>query len=171
MTVAVETGTWQLDPAATTVTLRNRTMWGLVTVKGTFGSVSGQGEVAADGSATGTLALGVASLDTGNAKRDTHLRSADFFDAENHPEITFTASGAELRDGDTAQVTGELTVRGTTRPLSVTASLRDANAEALTLDAEFTVARDQFGMAGNPLGMIRGGTTINATLRFTRTAD
>lgn len=170
MTVAVETGTWQLDPAASTVAVRHKTMWGLVTVKGTFAAVTGNGEVRPDGSAAGTITLDVASLDTRNAKRDKHLRSADFFDADNHPEITFAARSAELRDGDTVQVVGQLTVRGISRPKTFTARLVGADDRSLTLDAEFTVDRDQFGMGWNQLGMIRGLTTVAATLRFTRTA-
>ncbi|MXM66387.1 YceI family protein [Streptomyces sp. HUCO-GS316] len=169
MTVAVETGLWQLDPTASTVALRHRTMWGMVTVKGAFAAVGGQGEVRADGSAAGTLTLDVASLDTGNTKRDTHLRSADFFDAGNHPQITFAARSAELR-GDTVHAVGQLTVRGISRPLSLTARLAGAEADALTLDAEFTVDRAEFGMGWNQLGMIRGLTTIATTLRFTRAA-
>ena len=169
MTVAVETGQWQLDAAASTVALRHKTMWGMVTVKGAFAAIAGRGEVRADGSAVGTLTLDVASLDTGNAKRDTHLRSADFFDADNHPEITFAARSAELRDGDSVHVVGQLTVRGISRPLSFTARLAGAGADALTLDAEFTVDRAQFGMEWNQLGMIRGVTTIATTLRFGRT--
>ncbi|MGW1807018.1 YceI family protein [Streptomyces sp. NPDC002078] len=168
MTVAVQTGTWQLDPAASTVGLRHKTMWGLVTVKGTFTAASGGGEVHADGSATGTVTLEAASLDTGHAKRDTHLRSADFFDADNHPEITFAVRGADRLDGDGVRVTGQLTVRGVSRPLTFTAHLSDAGADALTLDAEFSVDRDQFGMGWNQLGMMRGLTTVTAKLRFTR---
>ncbi|WP_371668649.1 YceI family protein [Streptomyces sp. NBC_00289] len=170
MTVAVETGLWQLDPTASTVALRHRTMWGLVTVKGAFAAIAGQGEVRPDGSAVGTVTLDVASLDTGNAKRDTHLRSADFFDADNHPEITFAARSAELREGDTVHVIGQLTVRGVSRPLSFTGSLGAADAAGFTLNAEVTVDRAQFGMTWNQLGMIRGLTTIATTLRFTRTA-
>ncbi|MFG2946029.1 YceI family protein [Streptomyces adustus] len=170
MTVAVETGLWQLDPSASAVELRHRTMWGLVTVKGVFGAVAGQGEVAADGTATGTLTLDVASLDTKNAKRDTHLRSADLFDADNHPEITFVARHVERGgDGDGAvEVSGQLTVRGISRPLSFPARVTAADAEALTLAAEFTVDRAEFGMGWNQLGMIRGLTTVTTTLRFTR---
>src|SRR5690348_7090341 len=118
MTVAVQTGTWQLDPAASTVGLRHKTMWGLVTVKGTFTAVSGRGEVRPDGSATGTVTLDAASLDTKSAKRDTHLRSADFFDADHHPEITLAVRGADRLDGDGVRVTGQLTVRGISRPLT-----------------------------------------------------
>ncbi|MFB7510289.1 YceI family protein, partial [Streptomyces broussonetiae] len=100
MTVTVETGTWQLDPSASAVSLRHKTMWGLVTVKGAFTAVSGAGEVRPDGSATGTVTLEAASLDTKHAKRDTHLRSADFFDADQHPEITFAVRGADRLDTD-----------------------------------------------------------------------
>ncbi|MER6542182.1 YceI family protein [Streptomyces sp. NPDC001250] len=169
MTVAVETGTWQLDPTASTVGLRHRTMWGLVTVKGTFTAVAGTGEVRPDGSATGTVTLDAASLDTKNAKRDTHLRSADFFDAGRYPEITFAVRGADRLDGDGVRVSGQLTVRGISRPVTFTARLTGASADALTLEAEFTVDREQFGMGWNQLGMMRGLTTVTAGLRFTRT--
>ncbi|MBO4259156.1 YceI family protein [Streptomyces griseorubiginosus] len=168
MTVAVETGLWQLDAAASTVALRHKTMWNLVTVKGTFTGVGGQGEVKGDGSATGTITLDAASLDTKNKKRDEHLRSADFFDVDNHPEITFAVRSAELRSGDTVEVTGQLTVRGISRPQTVTARLAGKDADALTLDTEFTVDRAEFGLGWNQMGMIRGLTTVTATLRFVR---
>jgi polyisoprenoid-binding protein YceI len=168
MTVAVETGLWQLDRTASTVAIAHKTMWNLVTVKGTFAITGGGGEVLPDGTATGTLTLDAASLDTKHAKRDKHLHGADFFDADNHPEITFAVRGAELRDGDSVHVTGQLTVRGISRPTSLTARLTNAGADALTLDAEFSVDRDQFGLGWNQLGMIRGRTTVTTSLRFTR---
>ncbi|MFF5956152.1 YceI family protein [Streptomyces luteogriseus] len=170
MTVTVETGQWQLDATASTVGIRHKTMWGLVTVKGALGAVGGTGEVRPDGSAVGTLTFDAASLDTGNAKRDTHLGSEHFFDAGHHPEITFVAHSAELRDGDQVHVVGRLTVRGISRPLSLTARVTDRDTTGLTLDTEFTVDREQFGMGWNQLGMIRGRTTVTATLRFTRAA-
>lgn len=170
MTVAVETGTWQLDATASTVGIKHKTMWGLVTVKGVFAAVTGQGEVRPDGSAVGTLTLDAASVDTKNAKRDKHLKSADFFDVENHPEITFAVRSAELQDGDKVHVIGQLTARGISRPQSFTARLVGADADGLTLDAEFSVDREHFGMGWNQLGMIRGLTMVTATLRFTRTA-
>lgn len=168
MTVAVETGLWQLDAAASTVAVRQKTMWGLVTVKGTFTAVGGQGEVRPDGSAAGALTLDAASLDTKNKKRDEHLRSADFFDAANHPEITFAVRGAELRGGGTVQVSGQLTVRGISHPQPLTAQLISADADALTLETEFTVDRAEFGLGWNQMGMMRGLTAVTATLRFTR---
>ncbi|WP_155055983.1 YceI family protein [Streptomyces blattellae] len=170
MTVAVETGLWPLDTTASSVALQHKTMWGMVTVKGTFGAVTGQGEVRPDGSAVGTVTLGAASLDTGHARRDTHLRSAHFFDADHHPEITLAVRSAELRDGDKVHVVGQLTVRGVSRPLSFTARLIGSDADSLTLDAEFSIDRGQFGMTWNQLGMIRGLATVSATLRFVRAA-
>lgn len=169
MTVAVETGLWQLDKTATTVAVSHKTMWGMVTVKGTFAVVDGQGEVLPDGTATGTVTLDAASLDTKHTKRDKHLRSADFFDVDNHPEITFAVRGAELRDGDTVHVTGQLTVRGISRPTTFTARLARTNADAVALDVEFTVDRDQFGMGWNQMGMMKGLATVKATLAFVRT--
>ncbi|MDT0464148.1 YceI family protein [Streptomyces gibsoniae] len=170
MTVAVETGLWQLDPTASTVALHHRTMWGLVTVKGAFTTLSGRGEVKPDGSAEGVITLDAASLDTKHTKRDRHLRSADFFDTDHHPEITFVVRSAAAGPDDTAPITGQLTVRGVSRPQNLTARIVRAEAEAVTLEAEFTVDREQFGMGWNQLGMMRGLTTVNATLRLTRSA-
>ncbi|WP_128379372.1 YceI family protein [Streptomyces cavernae] len=170
MTVAVETGLWQLDRTASTVSVSQKTMWGMVTVKGSFASVSGEGEVRSDGTALGSITLDAASLDTKNAKRDKHLRSADFFDVDNHPEITFVVEGAEAGPDDTVQVVGRLTVRGSSRPLSFTARAVGASADGVTLEAEFTVDRSEFGIAWNQMGMMRGLTTVTAALRFVRAA-
>ncbi|MCW7941243.1 hypothetical protein AAW14_03970 [Streptomyces hygroscopicus] len=169
MTVAVETGLWQLDPTASTVAVRHRTMWGLITVKGSFTALTGQGEVKPDGTAQGTITVDASSLETKNAKRDQHLRSADFFDTDRHPEITFVVRSAEAESGETARITGQLTVRGISRPQSFTARIAGADADAVTLKAEFTVDREQFGMGWNQLGMMRGLTTVDATLRLART--
>ncbi|MFE1927993.1 YceI family protein [Streptomyces asoensis] len=168
MTVAVETGLWQLDAAASTVAVKHKSVWGLVTVKGVFATVGGGGEVAADGTVTGTLTLDAASIDTKNAKRDDHLRSADFFDTDKHPEITFAVQSAELGSDGTAKVSGQLTVLGVGRPQSFTARVSRADGDAVTLDATFTVDRTEFGMTTNQLGMMGGLTTITAALRFTR---
>ncbi|MFE9686937.1 YceI family protein [Streptomyces sp. NPDC006285] len=169
MTVAVKTGLWQLDAVRSTVAIAHKTMWGLVTVKGTFTGVTGDGEVQPDGTARGTITLDAASLDTKNAKRDAHLRGADFFDAERHPSLVFAVRDAVLRQGDTVEVDGELTVLGVSRPQSATATVTESSADAITLTTEFTVDRERFGMGWNQLGMLRGLTAVTATLRFTRT--
>ncbi|MFE3828863.1 YceI family protein [Streptomyces sp. NPDC059092] len=167
MTVAVEPGLWQLDQAASVVAVQQKTMWGLVTVNGTFTSVSGQGEVLADGSAQGAITVDAASLDTKHAKRDKHLRHADFFDVDSHPALTFAVQGAGLRSDDTVEVEGRLTVRGVTRPQALVARVVRADGGAVALEVEFTVDRLQFGVGGSQMGMMRGLTTVTATLRFT----
>ncbi|KAA0931973.1 MULTISPECIES: YceI family protein [Streptomyces] len=168
MTVAVKTGLWQLDATRSTVAIKHRTMWGLVTVKGVFGEVAGQGEVQPDGSASGTVTLAAASLDTKNTKRDTHLHGPDFFDAERHPTVVFAVHDAALRQDDTVAISGELTVRGVSRPQSATATVTESDADAVTLTTQFTVDRNQFGLSLNQLGMMGGLTTVTSTLRFTR---
>lgn len=168
MTVVVATGLWQLDTARSTVAFRHKAMWGMVTARGVFASVTGEGEVRPDGSALGTLTLDVASLDTKNAKRDKHLRSADFFDVEKHPVITFTVLSAVPGNDSTVQVSGELTVLGVGAPQSFTARLTETGPDGVTLNGELKVDRTQFGMNWNQMGMIRGLTTVTTTLRFVR---
>lgn len=167
MPTAVEIGRWTLDPARSTVVIKHKTIWGLSTVNGAFSQVSGEGEVLPDGSAHGTLKIDAASIDTKHGKRDAHLRSAEFFDIEKHPEITFTASGATPNADGTAHVIGDLTVRGVSRPLSFNAAV-NPDGEAVTLTAETAVDRAEFGLTWNQLGMIRGLATVAVSLVFTR---
>ncbi|MFD7502158.1 YceI family protein [Streptomyces sp. NPDC059850] len=165
---AVGAGRWVLDPAGTTVRFAHKTFWGLSTVKGVFTGVTGEGEVLADGSARGTLTVDAASLDTQNAKRDTHLRSADFFDTDRHPEIVFAVSGAVPGEGAAVRIDGEMTILGNTRPLSFPARLTEATADAATLTADLEINRGEFGMGMNKLGMMPGPAALTVTARFTR---
>lgn len=169
MAVSVESGTWQLDPSASSVALKHKTMWGMVTVKGAFTKFSGQGEVRGDGTVRGTVTLDAASLDTKNAKRDKHLRSADFFDSDKYPAITFTVEGAELKADGTARVSGRLAVRGISRPHSFTARVSSVGRDGVIVETQLLVDRNQFEMGWNQMGMLRGLTTVNAVLRFART--
>jgi polyisoprenoid-binding protein YceI len=116
------TTTWQIDPAHTSVEFAVKHMM-FTTVRGRFKDV--KGTIEADESnpdhSRVTVEIGAASIDTGSADRDTHLRSADFLDVENHPTITFRSTrveGAAKQEGDRFKVTGDLTIRGTT--MSVT---------------------------------------------------
>lgn len=161
---------WQLDPAATTVAFSNKTMWGLVTVRGTFSQVAGSGEILADGSGRGRLEIGAASVDTKNRKRDEHLRSADFFNAADHPQIIVDIARATLAGSGSAEVTGTLTVAGTTKPLSVTATVIDATDQAITLSAETDIDRADFGMTWNQAGMLKGAAHISVLARFVKSA-
>src|ERR1700760_3183470 len=114
-------GAWVLDPSAPSVRLKAMVM-GLIPVNARFDEITGCGTVGPDGQVRGTLAVAAASIDTRNQRRDAHLRSADFFDSDTYPDITFAADGLRLRDQG-AEVTGTLAVRGQTRPLSLRAAV------------------------------------------------
>lgn len=161
-------GRWTLDAAGTSVRIQHRTIWGLVNVKGVFTKVSGEGEVLAGGGAHGSITIDAASLDTKNAKRDKHLRSADLFDVDKHPSIVFTATGVTPTGNGTAQVTGELTVLGVSHALSFTAEASEVSADAVTLTAEVQVDRKEFGMTWNQANMLKPLTFVTIAARFTR---
>ena len=90
-------GSWQLVPARSSVRFKNKTFWGLVTVTGEFTDVRGAGQITANGAVSGGLDIRASSLKTGIRKRDEHLRSADFFDVEKHPEIRVEVTGREAQ--------------------------------------------------------------------------
>ena len=159
-------GEWVLEPRQSGIRLKSRSM-GLVPVNGIFREVSGNGLIAADGEVSGTVTVGAASIDTKNAKRDTHLRSADFFDSGNHPDITFTADGIQA-SGQGAAVTGMLTVRGRTRPLAFDAAASVRGDGGIWLDAEVHVNRADFGLTWNRMGMVSMNNTLIIHAVFTR---
>ncbi|MDX6313088.1 MAG: hypothetical protein QOF84_796 [Streptomyces sp.] len=164
----VAPGRWTLDPAGSTVAFEHKSIWGLVNVKGTFTKISGEGEVLPGGSAHGTVTIDTASVDTQHKKRDIHLRSADFLDVDTHQSITFTATSVSAGDKGTVEVSGELTVTGTSRPLAFTAEATEVTADAVTLTAGLTVNRKDFGLTWNQLGMVKDISTLAITARFTR---
>jgi polyisoprenoid-binding protein YceI len=168
----VGVGHWVLDPVRTSVRFSQKTMWGLVTVKGSFSAESGEGDVAADGSVTGSLVIDPASVDTKNKKRDIHLRSADFFDVETKGSITFAVHGVEGSgsEADVATITGELTVTGVTKPLAVSATVVPASADAVTVTTDLVIDRTDFGMTWNKVGVMKGATTLSISAAFTRQA-
>jgi polyisoprenoid-binding protein YceI len=160
------TGEWVLDPRNSSVRLKSKSM-GLIPVNGVFSEVSGSGTVSPDGKAAGTLSVAAASVDTRNAKRDTHLRSADFFDSDNHPDITFTADDIQP-SGQGVTVTGALTIRGRAQPLSFDAVASVAGDGEVWLDALVRVNRADFGITWNALGMVAQISTIIIHAVFTR---
>ncbi len=160
-------GNWTLDPSRSKITLKSKSMWGLVTVKGAFGQVEGHGTVSAAGEASGEITVASASIDTKMKKRDEHLRSADFFDAANHPSITFTVNQVRP-SGHGVTVTGSLTVRGTTRPMSFEAQVSSTDVSEVWLDGEMGVDRSEFGLTWNQMGMSSVHNTITVHAVFTR---
>ena len=117
-TLEKATTTWTIDPTHTSVELAVKHMM-FTTVRGRFKDVKGTIKVDEENpdNSVVDVEIAAASLDTGVADRDAHLRSADFLDVENHPLITFRSKrvqGAMKVEGDKFKVTGDLTIRGTT---------------------------------------------------------
>lgn len=127
MTTTAETtippGTWSIDPAHSKVGFAVKHM-GVNTVRGEFGRFEGAleiGEGGGDVRAHGTVAT--ASVDTNQDKRDEHLRSPDFFDAEAYPELSFESKAVERVDDERFRVVGDLTLHGVTNELTLEAEV------------------------------------------------
>jgi polyisoprenoid-binding protein YceI len=114
---------WTIDPAHTDILFSAKHMM-VTTVRGKFHEVDGTLVLheADPTRSSGEIRIAAASLNTGSAQRDGHLRSADFFDAERYPWITFRSTAVEHTGGDEYRVTGDLTIRETTRPASLDAT-------------------------------------------------
>jgi len=160
------TGSWTLDPARSEVRLETRHTWGLRPLHGVFRQVTGNGTVTAVGQVTGTLTVAAGSIDTKNKMRDKDLRSAKVFDITNHPDITYTVDGMQSASGG-VQVTGSLTVRGRTRPLSFDAKVA-ATGDEVRLDTEVPVNRADFGLTYSPMRMASMNNIIVVRAVFTR---
>jgi len=154
-------GEWVLDPSSSTVSVKNKSMWGLVPVNGVFRQVTGTGTVSPAGEVSGVITVAAASIDTKNTKRDTHLRSADFFDSDNYPDITFTV--ASIRpSAQGVSVTGTLRVRGRARPMTFDGTAAVQGTGEVSLDAKVRVSQADFGLTWNRLGAV--GTTNTLTI-------
>jgi polyisoprenoid-binding protein YceI len=136
-------GVWTLDTSHSEVgfTVRHA---GISKVRGRFTDVSAEAHVSESLAASSLHAtIKTASFDSGDANRDAHVRGADFFDVENFPEVTFRATAIE-GDGEDYTLTGDLTIRGITKPVE--------------LEVEFT------GVAVDPFGVTRAGFSAEAEI-------
>lgn len=139
-------GTWTIDPSHSSLGFTARHAM-VTNVRGSFDEVEGTGtlDLTSPSNSTVTVVMKSASINTGSADRDGHLRSADFFDTETYPELRFVSTSVERADADTLRVSGDLTIKDVTRPVAI--------------DFEFTgVATDPFG---NQRAGFEGSTTIN----------
>ncbi|WP_135453361.1 YceI family protein [Mycobacterium sp. DL99] len=158
-------GNWTLVPDRSAVTFRNKTLWGLSTVTGRFTEFTGEGSAGAG--VNGRVVIAAASVRTGISKRDNHLRSADFFDAQAHPGITMEVTGLGPSD-DRVQLTTVLTVRGVSKPIDLPVDVQVLDDGALRLSGQCQVQRDDFGVSGDLLGMVGPTTVLSGELLFTR---
>jgi polyisoprenoid-binding protein YceI len=150
--VRVPAGTWKVDPSHSSVAFEVKHLM-IATVRGHFSEFDGMLEAAEDdpsnSRAWGTVK--VASIDTGNAERDAHLRSADFFDAERYPEMRFESTRVQHVEGGTYRVTGDLTVKDSTRAIEVEATVEGTGEdpwgnERVGISVRGTIDRTDFGL-------------------------
>ena len=156
-------GTYSIDPSHTSVEFAVRHMM-ISTVKGRFGDVKGMLEVPDNGQPRLDVTIAAASIDTRADQRDAHLKSADFFDVEKFPELRFVSSRAE-RTGDGWKVSGDLTIKDVTRPVTLSVSEEGAGVDpwgnqkvAYTATTKFN--RSEFGLNWNA-ALETGGVLVS----------
>lgn len=166
-------GTYEIDLAHSEIGFSVRHMM-VSKVRGSFGDVTGTVTVAEDPLASSVVIdIKADSVDTKSADRDGHLKSGDFFDAENHPSITFRSTGVSDFDGESFTVTGDLTVRDVTRPVSFPVTYegvaRDPwGGERVGFEGRLELDREDFGLEWNQV-LETGGVLVGkkATLELT----
>ena len=138
---------WNFDKAHTNIDFVVRHMM-VTNVRGSFGEFDGtiNFDPANPENASVEATIQTASINTGVADRDNHLRSADFFDAANYPTITFKSTGVKAVDDNNVKLTGDLTIHGIAHPV--------------TLDVEY------LGQGNSPFGDVRAG--FEATTKINR---
>jgi polyisoprenoid-binding protein YceI len=144
----------------------------IATVRGNFGQVEGTIWIdEADPSRSSVEAkIDVASIDTRQKDRDAHLRSADFFDTENHPTMEFRSTRVEPVSKDHYRVTGDLTIRGTTRPVTLEVTeggrVKDPwGADRVAFSAEGKIDRTEFGLRWNQ-ALEAGGVVVSNEVKI-----
>ena len=165
---AVAPSRWSLDSDGSSVGFTVKTMWGLLPVRGRFDRFAGSYDAGPNGT-TIELTIDAGSIDTGNAKRDEHLRSSDFFDVDDHAQVRFRSTRVhEVGDG-MLHVVGNLEVAGIVAPLEFAATTRPADG-GIVVEATTTVDQRQFGMSSGVLGMIRLPATLRVEAQLKRDA-
>jgi polyisoprenoid-binding protein YceI len=164
------TGTWTVDTVQSTIVVKAKSMWGLAPVKLRFTEFGGDGEITAPQTVSGHLDIKTASVRTGIGKRDAHMRSADFFEAEKFPDISVVVTGADVIDGDTVGLRADLTVKGVTKPVTLKTKVTPVGDGGMRLTAQETINRQDFGVDGNMIGMIGDNATISGDVVFRRTS-
>ncbi len=165
---------WRIDTNHSELSFRVRHF--VSRVRGTFGTWAGTVTAEPGAWADGTVEVTVqtASVDTQHERRDTHLRSADFFDVENHPTMTFRSRAAEL-DGSRLRLEGDLTIRGVTRPVVLEGEFLGEQGNRAGFSASTTVNRLDYGLRWNRIvdgsGMLGDDVEISVVVALVRRTE
>jgi polyisoprenoid-binding protein YceI len=162
-------GTWKIDPSHTSVGFVARHLM-VTKVRGRFASVQGAIEINQDPTQSSTLiTIDTPSIDSRDEKRDEHLRSADFFDVEQFPHITFTSTKVEP-DGNHWRLTGDLTIKDITRPVVLDVEYEGAitdpwGGERIGFTASTEVDREDWGLTWN-VALEAGGVVVSKKIKL-----
>jgi polyisoprenoid-binding protein YceI len=168
--VFVPAGTWTVDPAHSSVEFSVKHMM-IATVKGRFTEFDGTLEVGEDAASAKVFGvIKVSSIDTHEPQRDAHLRSADFFDAEEYPEIRFESNRVEYVGDTNFRVSGGLTIQGITREVELDAIVvgtgRDPwGNERVALEIRGVTDRRDFGLRWNQ-ALEAGGVLVGDKVKL-----
>ncbi|MGW7361596.1 YceI family protein [Streptomyces sp. NPDC054802] len=170
--LAALTGEYTIDPAHSSIgfTVRHAMV---TNVRGNF--AQHEGTLRLDGTdpsrSTASIDVDIASVDTGMTDRDAHLRSADFFDAEKFPKMTFRSTGAEELGGDKYRITGDLTIKDVTRPLAIDLEFQGVATdvygnERVGFEGGAEILRSDWGLTWNA-ALEAGGVMVSDKVRLT----
>jgi len=163
-------GTWAIDPVHSTVGFTARHLM-VSKVRGKFASFAGTIEVSGEPAESSVEAtVDAASIDTGEPNRDAHVRSADFLDVEHYPTITFQAKGPLATSGTRFTLTGDLTIRGVTRPITLEGEYLGVMSHPqmgtrMGFSASGEINRYDFGVSFNA-ALETGGLVVGKTIRL-----
>jgi len=170
-TTATLTGDYDIDPTHSRLGFAAKHAM-IATVRGQFSVYAGDVHLDEEnpGNSTVTLEIDAASVDTGNADRDAHLRTPDFFDLENHPKITFTSTKVEKVDDDLYTLIGDLSINGKSNPVSVEFELTGTSNDPwgnfrAGFEGRTTVNRRDWGLAWN-VALDKGGVLVSEKVKL-----
>ncbi len=165
------TTAFNLDKAHTDVTFSTKHMM-VTTVHGRFNAVDGILNLDPENPAasSGSFTVETASINTGVDQRDAHLRSADFLDAGQYPALSFTSTKIESKGGDEYRITGDLTVKSVTRPVTFDAEFLGlyqsmAGARRAGFHATAKINREDFGLTWN-VALESGGWLVGKDIKI-----
>ncbi|MFJ4437372.1 YceI family protein [Streptomyces sp. NPDC088923] len=170
--LAALTGDYTIDPVHSALGFSARHAM-VTNVKGSFKDF--EGTLRLDGAdpsrSSASLDVKLDSVDTGAPDRDGHLKSADFFDVENHPLMTFRSTSAEALGGDEYRITGDLTIHGTTKPLTIdlefNGSAKDPfGNERVGFEGKAEILRSEWGLTYNA-ALETGGVLVSDKIKLT----
>ena len=147
--------TWNIDTAHSEIGFKVKHLM-ISTVRGLFSSFEGAISAEDESFDNGQISFSadVSSIDTKNAQRDGHLKSADFFDAENFPKLTFSSTSVKNVGDNNLEITGDLTMRGVTKSVSLNASVTGVvkgmdGAKVAGFEISGKINRSEFGLVWN----------------------